>query len=88
MKMGFWRIRVAGEKTEKGYQTEVRMALTEEAFILPEEYLSSRDKKRIDLWPDHPVNVLIRWFLEAMKRWPKSDCSSSSDKTEDNQGVV
>lgn len=66
-KIGFLRIRVAGEKTEDGYQGEVRRALTEGTFIFPEEYLSGRGKKGIDLFPGHPIYEILKRLLKAME---------------------
>lgn len=53
MKVGFWRIRIAANNTDKGFQSEVRQALTKDAFSY-DRTKKVKEKELESPVPGHP----------------------------------
>ena len=64
--LGFMRIRVAARNSEPAFQSEVRVALTENAFSTseaPTQSFLSRSKKIENPLPGHPATDLTAQVL-------------------------
>ncbi|AUP77447.1 hypothetical protein [Flavivirga eckloniae] len=65
--IGFLRIRVAGNNTETGYQTEVRKSLTENAFLFDTNntFLGTNKKVKNPL-PGHPTSDISTLIINKL----------------------
>jgi hypothetical protein len=66
-KLGFWRIRIAANNTSAGFQTEVRRALTENAFSFETPRSIYRRSKEVESpLPGHPGSDLVTAVLNKV----------------------
>ena len=66
MKLGYWRIRIAARNPEKGFQTEVRQALTKDAFSFDKTGKPDKDEKLESPVPGHPFSELTTAVLNKI----------------------
>jgi len=66
-KLGFWRIRIAANNTTEGFQTEVRRALTENAFSFEKSRSGFKRSKDLESpLPGHPASDLVTAVLNKL----------------------
>ncbi|MEX0958975.1 MAG: hypothetical protein WDZ63_06765 [Burkholderiales bacterium] len=66
-KLGFMRIRVAANNSGAGFQTDVRVALTDQAFaFLPQQTGMFRSKRIESPIPGHPTSDLAALLLDKL----------------------
>jgi hypothetical protein len=73
--LGFHRIRIAGDHTKTGYEDEVKIALTKDAFTMEHKSILGKDKKVESPIPGHPTSdlsaAILSKLLEAVEITPK-----------------
>jgi len=66
IKLGFWRIRIAANNSKSGFDSEVRQALTKDAFLFDKGSKSEKGKEMESPVPGHPGSDLATAVLNKL----------------------